>query len=192
MKKAYIRILLFVLLLTLILAGCGKKSLPVLMPAPDFHLEDADGNKVSFSDQAGKVRLVSFIYTNCTTVCPATVYWMGKLQDELKKENLFGNKVILYNITFDPERDTGEAIKEYMKKWKMDPSGWLFLRGSVEETRKTAADFGVLVQQVEDDFIHNDRIFLVDGKGQIRQTYVGSKLKVPEVLEDMKALANES
>lgn len=175
----------------LLLSGCGNKSLPVLMPAPDFHLEDPDGKPVSFSDQAGKVRLVSFIYTNCTTVCPATVHWMGKLQDELKKEKLFGNKVLLYNITFDPERDTGEAIKAYMKKWNVDPAGWLFLRGSVEDTRKTATDFGILVQQVENDFIHNDRIFLVDGKGQIRQTYVGSKLDVPKVLEDMKALSNE-
>ncbi|CCQ95503.1 SCO1/SenC/PrrC protein [[Clostridium] ultunense Esp] len=191
MRNPLLRLFLLLSAMILILVGCGKDKLPVLMPAPDFHLEDADGKPVSFSDQDGKVRLVSFIYTNCTTVCPATVHWMVKLQDELKKENLFGSKVYLYNITFDPENDTGEVIKAYMKKWKMDPTGWAFLRGSVEDTRKAAADFGVLVQKVENDFIHTDRIFLVDGKGEVRKTYVGSRLNLPEVLKDMKDLVNE-
>ena len=44
------------------------------------------------------------------------------------------------SISFDPETDTKEKIKEFGDRFYADYSGWYFLRGDQEETRKLMQD----------------------------------------------------
>lgn len=180
-------IMIFILAFTI---GCSGEKLKVYKPV-DFTLEDENGNPIKLSDENGKIRLITFLFTSCTTTCPATTHWMTKIQDEMKADGLWGKDTHFYTVTFDPETDTGEAMKEYAKKWNMDLEHWSLVRGSVEDTRAVALDFGVLVQEVENDFIHGDLAFLVDQKGQVRKYYTGSKMDPKEVLKDMKSLRKE-
>lgn len=155
----------------LLWSSFAKPKLPVIGTVAPFTLENLDGNQVTLEDTDGKVRLFYFFFSNCPDVCPVTTLRLSQVQDELKEKGLFGKDVALVSITFDPERDTKERLKEFGDKFKADYSSWYFLRGEQEKVIDLAMNsFKILVNQDKDgNFVHMDLIGLVDRKGNIRE-----------------------
>ncbi|RUS46162.1 SCO family protein [Cohnella sp. AR92] len=137
--------------------------------AADFTYNDIDGNPFTMSEQNGKVRLVYFFYSNCPDVCPPTTFMMSQVQNMLKDEGKFGDKVEFVSITIDPERDTPEALKKFFDKFNADYNGWKILRGDEKETAELARKYQLLVSKDEEgNFGHMNLIVLVDKKGRMR------------------------
>ena len=88
----------------------GDTQLPVIGPAPPFALTSQDSKPMSLADMRGKVVAVSFIYTGCPDICPLLTQKMVDVQDALGKK--FGTKIAFISISFDPERDTPEVLKD--------------------------------------------------------------------------------
>lgn len=190
--KLTVSLLLVALAISLFTWFNQGPPLPVLKQAPNFELSGLDGGKVSLGDTNGKVRLVEFLFTNCPDVCPATTYNMVKLQNELKKDGMWGNKVHFLSVTFDPERDTPQAFKTYGDKMGMDYNGWTLLTGTEKQTADVAKDFGVMVQKMKDGgFVHTvTSLFLVDQQGQIRKIYtMGEEMDNDEILKMIRQIA---
>ncbi|GAB6932606.1 SCO family protein [Calditerricola satsumensis] len=170
----------------------GASKLPVIGRVPDVKLTRVDGQSVSLRDLDGKVKLVSFIYLRCPDVCPPTTAKMAKLQNELKREGLFGRDVVFVTITIDPERDTPDALKEYAGKFGADLSGWHFLRGSLAATKAVADGFGFVFEPKGNLVIHSNRTYLVDGDHNIRQVYgMADTFDEEAVKNDILALIND-
>lgn len=147
------------------------------LKAPNFALTDLDNNKVTLADTNGKVRVVYFFYANCPDICPPTTYLMTQVQNKLKDKGTFGKDVEFMWITFDPKRDTTEALKTYEGKFDIDTSSWKFLREDSEaDTEKLMTDFGLgLVKDpATNEFSHSDVITFVDRKGVVRKYMTGS------------------
>ena len=77
---------IMVLLLIVLLAGCGKTASPGHFHASDvtgkytqadFHLTDHNGKPRSLADFQGKVVVMFFGYTHCPDVCPTTLADLG-------------------------------------------------------------------------------------------------------------------
>jgi protein SCO1/2 len=152
-----------------------KQTLPVEKAAPAFELTDLDGQKVSLESTNGKARIVYFYFANCPDVCPPTTFLLSQVQDQLQAEDKLGTKAELISITFDPERDTPEVIRDFAKRHFADLNGWRFLRGDEEKTLQLAKDFGVGVVKNEDgSYMHTNAITIVDKDGQIRKWINGS------------------
>ncbi len=154
-----------------------EQALPIEMAAPAFELEDIEGNKVSLESTAGKARIVYFYFANCPDVCPPTTYMLSEVQEKLREEKLLGTKIEMISITFDPERDTPDVIRNFAERTSVELNdGWHFLRGDEKESIKLAQDFGVGVSKLEKEqtFAHFNVITLVDGDGQIREWINGS------------------
>ncbi|AJY75740.1 SCO family protein [Paenibacillus beijingensis] len=169
-------------------------SFPMNNPAPEFELADAlGGGKVKLSDSAGKVRLVYFYWSNCPDVCPVTTFILSKVQDELKAKGLFGSKAEIQSITFDPQRDTPEAIRKYADKFHADAAGWKFLRHSDESaSAQLVKDFGLgLMKDGKGNFTHNDSIVLVDPQGSIRKYITGGMNTELTAEENAKAIVSD-
>ncbi|QHW30758.1 SCO family protein [Paenibacillus rhizovicinus] len=148
-----------------------------IMNAPSFSLNDLDNNKVTLDDTNGKVRVVYFFYANCPDICPPTTALMTQVQNKLKDKGTFGKDVDFLWVTFDPKRDTTEALKSYSSKFDIDTSGWKFLReDNAEETEKLMRDFGLslLKDEKSNTFTHTDTITFVDRKGVVRKYMTGS------------------
>lgn len=147
--------------------------------APSFKLTSIDGEEVSLENTNGKVRVVYFYFANCPDVCPPTTYLLSQVQDELKNQKVFGSDVEFLSVTFDPERDTPEAIRKFIDKipGDIDQSGWKFLRGdSEEDTKKLMMDFGLGLIKDEKTglYTHSDTITFIDREGKIRKYMTGS------------------
>lgn len=171
-----------------------KESLPVLQAAPSFELKDIDGNDVSLASTNGKARIVYFYFANCPDVCPPTTFLLSQVQEQLNKEGKLGKEAELISITFDPERDTPEAIRSFAERNYADPAnGWRFLRGEDDESAmKLAEDFGVGVKKdaENDSFMHFNVITLVDKEGQVREWINGSdeELTAEKIVAELNKL----
>lgn len=77
----------------------------------DFTLVDGAGKTVTEQDFRGKYMLVYFGFTHCPDICPTSLLL---IQNALNKLNGKGKKVVPVFITLDPERDTPEAVGQYV------------------------------------------------------------------------------
>jgi len=169
-----------------------KSRIPVLKTVSDFTLDNIDGSRFQLSRSNGKVRLVSFIFTHCPDICPATTRNMADLQDQLKAEGLFGEKVAFLTVSFDPERDTPDVLRKYARAFDADPSGWYFLRGDEQAVKQVAKDFGVaVVKQPDGSYMHTTRIFLLDQDGNMRRIYgMAEEMNLEQIAADIRQLAD--
>lgn len=183
------RILPFVVLVA---AGCGvwgdaRAPKPADPPPVDldypvgaFALTERSGKQVTDKDLRGSIWVGSFIFTRCTSTCPAVTNTMARLQAELKDE-LKGGTVKLVTFTVDPARDDLKALNDYANSRQADPNNWLFLTGDektihalMREQFKQAVERKVGPDvKPGDEFDHGTRLVLVDKNGVIRAMYEG-------------------
>ena len=181
------------LVLTLALAGPPAESrLPVIQPAPDFALAGADGRPVALKQLRGKAVLVGFIFTTCSGSCPATTHRMAKVQEAIARQADLKDRVQLVSITLDPESDTPEVLRGYMRLYDVDASNWSFVTGPVDDVRKTVAAWGMWARPAANGQLdHPSRVFLVDPRGRVREIYNLDFLRVPWVLDDLRLVLGE-
>ena len=181
------------------------KVLPDLSPAPTYQLVDQHAQPFGSEDLDGKVALYNFVFTHCTTVCPAMTSQMLQVQHRLEDQGLLGSDVELVTITFDPERDTPERLAEYAASVKASDTGWHWLTGDLIEIKQlVGGEFGVYFERVpldEDtqstghdhegyDFVHSTVFVIVDGSGEIRAEYQ-QMLDIDQTLRDIRLVVRE-
>ena len=91
---------------------------------PDLEVVNQAGRPIRFySDLVkGKVVVINFIFTSCTTVCPV----MGVNFASLRK--LTGDSVELISISVDPDVDTPERLRTWAAGFKVGPP-WTLVTG---------------------------------------------------------------
>jgi len=124
------------------MAGLSTPPVPLGARVPDFALIDQARRRVTHSSLVGKVVVVNFVYTRCALpqFCLRMANAFGALQKRFAQD--LGRDLVLLTITFDPERDTPEALASYASRWQADGIGWRFLTGSPEDIRRVCALFG--------------------------------------------------
>jgi protein SCO1/2 len=124
------------------MAGFTTPPVAIGAAMPDFALIDQQRARVTLAGFAGKVVVVNFVYTRCALpqFCLRMSNNFGALQRRFSRE--LGGDLVLLTITFDPERDTPEALASYASRWQANPAGWHFLTGSTAEIRRVCALFG--------------------------------------------------
>ena len=170
-----------------------SSRLAVISPAPGFTLTDQNGKPATLSESKGKVLLVSFVFTTCNGTCPATTHRMAAVQQELKRTGLWNTSNVQFlSITLDPERETPEVLRKYMKLYDLDGAGWQFLSGPQETLAKTIAAWGMWAKAAANGQIdHPSRIFLVDPNGRQREIYSLETLDPEAVANDVATVLNE-
>ncbi|HRQ37444.1 MAG TPA: SCO family protein [Chloroflexota bacterium] len=144
--------------------------LPEPQPAPDIILESADG-PVSLHDFAGQYTFVYFGYRFCPDVCPIT---MGKLKQVKADLGDRGDEMAVVMITVDPERDTPDALAEYMDYFD---SSFVGLSGDQEAIDAIGKPFGLYYHQHQGTETsgymvdHTASFFLLDRDANIIMAY---------------------
>jgi protein SCO1/2 len=166
------------------MAGLSVAPLEIGVRVPDFTLIDQARRRFTLSSLAGKIVVVNFIYTRCALpqFCLRVSNNFGVLQKRFQQE--LGRDVVLLTITFDPERDTPEALAAYASQWKADPGTWRFLTGPVADVRKVCALFGVEYFPDEGLMDHTLRTAVIDRRGTLVANIEGNTYS-PEQLGDL-------
>jgi protein SCO1/2 len=109
---------------------------------PNAELRDQNGAPLRFaSDVAGnRIMALSFIYTDCQTVCPVVSGIFAKLQDRLGDK--LAQDVRMVSLSIDPATDTPERLKAYAERFHASPE-WLWLTGEKAQVDALLRGLGV-------------------------------------------------
>ena len=165
------------------LASAGSRFEGALMPegvrAPDFDLQDQDGEPISMREFRGDPVIVTFLYTTCEDTCPLQAQTIRGALDQL------GHDVPAIAIAVDPPRDTPERARAFLVEQRA--IGRLdFVLGSRAELRRLWEGFAIRPQSVTQE--HQARITLVDRRGYQRVGYPGSQATPERLAHDLRLL----
>lgn len=111
--------------------------------------------------------------------------------------SLFLDEPDLVFVTFsvDPETDTPEVMKQYQNSYKIQNKNWSFLTGNAESIYRLARQ-GFYISGFYDvdnqDFVHSEKVILVDKSGIIRGYYDATdKEEVERLKTEIKVLKKE-
>jgi protein SCO1/2 len=156
--------------------------MPPNLRAPDFELENQDGEKVSMRDLRGEPVVVTFLYTNCNDTCPAQAQTTRGALDEL------GEDLPALAIAVDPPRDTAESARAFLAEQRV--TGRLdFVLGSRSQLRPIWDGFYIAPQTVTQE--HQARFTLVDKRGFQRVGYPGFEATPERLAHDLRILQAE-
>ena len=138
---------------------------PVSLSEMEFRLSDHVGDEVGPETLIGRPAMVFFGFPYCPDVCPTTLSDISGWLDDLGEEAEGMNVVF---ITVDPERDTVEAMAEYVGYFHPSIRGWT---GPEEEIARAVQGFRARYERVPTDggdytMNHTASVFLFDAAGQ--------------------------
>jgi protein SCO1/2 len=133
------------------------------------------GKQVTLNDPElkDKILIVDFFFTSCPSICPSLTRNMKKMQDAFNKTDTV---LRFISITVDPARDSSEKLKAYGDKYNINHDTWWMLTGdkqviydlAMKEFKANIAD-----TDVDTNFIHTDKFFLLDKSRVVRGWYSG-------------------
>ena len=153
------------------------------MTIPDTLLLDQDGREVRFYSDLieGRVVVMNFVFTTCTTICPPMGANFGRLQKEMGER--VGTDFEMISVSVDPAVDTPQRLKAWAEKFGRDP-GWTLVTGSKVEVDKLLKALKVFTPDKTD---HSPILLLGDdSRGEWTRAYgLASPSKLAEMIEDL-------
>ena len=115
----------------------------------DAVLITQEGKPFRFTDEAvaGRILVVDFVYTSCTTYCPVASALMNKVREQLGAN--VGRDVLLLSVSVDPRRDTPARLAAYAQKFGPAP-GWIWLTGAQPAVTAVLKGMGTYTANFED------------------------------------------
>lgn len=149
---------------------------------------DQEGKQLVLAQLAGKPVLISMFYASCPHACPMLISDIKRVEKALDPEVRKDLRVVL--VTFDPERDTTEALRKLRNAHGVDTARWSFLRTDPDKVRELAAVLGIRYRFASDGSIgHSSVITLLDKKGAIAGRLEGARQPNEELVKKVIAAA---
>lgn len=143
--------------------------LPHLGDVPPFSLTAQSGEQSGDAMMRGKISIVDFIFTSCTSICPVMSGRMAYMQ------GILGTlpEMQFISISVDPETDTPGVLTDYATRYGAIPGKWYFLTGGREAIYTLTREGFHLGLDTEglDVIIHSQKFILVDDSLRIRGYY---------------------
>lgn len=145
--------------------------------------------------------LMTFFYTSCPDgMCPALILRLRRAQ-EAAAANGYGEDVQLLAMTFDPERDTEDALRTFADQQGVDleAGNWDFLRPERYETAKEILTdrIGLPLKKVDAEkydsleyqFPHYNLVLLANEDGIVERAYPrGATVEISRVVDDLETV----
>ena len=137
-------------------------------PAPGFTLTDQFGRSVSLSSFRGKVVLLAFNDSECTTICPLTSTAMLDAKAMLGRA---GDQVQLLGIDANPKSTSVEDVFSYSQLHGM-LTAWHFLTGSLPQLQRVWKAYDIEAAIEAGEVAHTPALFVIDPQGRERKLYL--------------------
>ena len=151
-----------------------------------FDLVTHLGTPFNLDSLKGKWSFVFFGYTNCPDVCPTTLATLAQMDKEINRIKDAGQATQVVFVSVDPERDTPEALSQYVPYF--DPA-FIGVTGNPADIEALTRQLGILHMRVDEDdsknylVDHSASILLFNPRGQLR-AHFGAPHVASEIAQD--------
>jgi cytochrome oxidase Cu insertion factor (SCO1/SenC/PrrC family) len=182
--------------------AAGSYTLHAIMRAPNGPVLDTEGRRLPLSRfTAGKITLLSFIYTSCADArgCPLASQILHTVRHRVSEDADLRDHVRLVSLSFDPARDTPAVMRHYAAAAPPNGVEWAFLTTERPRALVPLLDgFGQDVR-IEVDahgrpagpLAHVLKVFLLDEQAVVREIYTTAYLYPEVIMNDIKTLRLE-
>jgi len=158
----------------------------------DFNLVNQQAKNVNLKSWQNKIIIADFFFTSCPAVCPKMTASLKKVLEHFPGDN----RIEVNSFSIDPERDDVNKLSVYAARFGITER-WNFLTGDkIEIYRLARKSFLVVATDGdggENDFIHSEKLILIDTKKRIRGFYDGTDPgDVKLLINDIRKLKQEN
>jgi len=157
----------------------------------DYALRDTEGRTIRLADLRGKPLVVSFVYTGCFQVCPASTQFLAKAVAQAERtlgRGAFRVATIGFNLPFD----SPPAMRTFARKFGLASPNWLFLTPEAETLERLVADFGFRYEATAAGFDHLLQVSIVDASGRVYRQVYGDEFDAPLFVGPLLELAQNA
>jgi cytochrome oxidase Cu insertion factor (SCO1/SenC/PrrC family) len=154
--------------------------------APDFRLANQFGQPMSLSQFRGKVVILAFADSQCTTVCPLTTVSMTEARSLL---GAAGDQVQLLGIDANPAATSVSDVMSYSRAHSM-VNQWDFLTGSSAQLQAVWKAYHIAVQIQSGQIDHTPALYVIDQRGREQKIYLTS-MAYASISQEAQVLAQE-
>ncbi|MGA9860030.1 MAG: redoxin domain-containing protein [Solirubrobacteraceae bacterium] len=137
-------------------------------PAPNFALTDQFGKRVSLGSFRGKVVILAFNDSECTTICPLTTTAMVDAKAMLGPA---ASRVALLGIDANPTANAIADVRAYSELHGM-VHRWDFLTGSLSQLKAVWKAYKIDVAIERGQIDHTPALFMIDPRGRLARLYL--------------------
>ena len=137
-------------------------------PAPSFTLRNQFNRPVSLARFRGKVVLLAFIDSQCTTICPLTTTAMLDAKRLLGRA---GASVQLLGVNANPSATSVGDVLAYTEAHGM-MGRWQFVTGDVAQLRRVWHAYGIEDEIIRGLIDHTPALYVIDPQGRLRKVYM--------------------
>ena len=157
------------------------------VPAPDFSLTNQFGQRISLSAFRGKVVILAFTDSECTTVCPLTTQSMLAAKDLLGKA---ATQVQLLGIDANPAATKISDVMAYSRSHGM-VNQWDFLTGTLPELKAVWKHYDIYVQITQGQVDHTPALYIIDARGREQKVYL-TTMAYASITQAAQVMAQEA
>ena len=155
-------IFLFLMLPVFLSIQGQKEDLVASFKGSTFSLKDVNNNIITEKSFEGPLTAIFFGFTNCPDVCPMTLANIDQVMEKLDEADK--EKLKVFFVSIDPQRDNPEIIKEYLSSFKNKIYG---ITGDPGKIFLLSKSWGVLSEKIFNDdgsylINHSSSILLLD------------------------------
>ena len=154
--------------------------------APGFTLTNQFGQRMSLGQFRGKVIMLGFEDSECTTVCPLTTESMLLAKELLGQA---GSKVQLLGVDANPDATATSDVMAYSKAHGM-VNQWDFLTAPLPQLKSVWKAYGIDVQIEQGQIDHTPALYVIDARGVLQKVYL-TQMAYSSVGQQAQVLAKE-
>jgi cytochrome oxidase Cu insertion factor (SCO1/SenC/PrrC family) len=154
--------------------------------APDIKLVNQFGQPMSLSQFRGKVVILAFSDSECTTVCPLTTQSMVLAKELLGKA---GESVQLLGVDANPDATKVSDVMSYSQAHGM-VNQWDFLTGSIAQLKAVWKSYNIEVQIEAGQIDHTPALYVINSQGILEKLYL-TTMAYSSVTQSAQVLATE-
>ena len=155
--------------------------------APNFTLTDQFDKPVSLSTFRGKVVMLAFNDSECTTICPLTTTAMVDAKRMLGSS---GSKVALLGIDANPHATSVKDVRSYSELHGMTHA-WEFGTATRTHLEQVWKAYHIDVEINAGQIDHTPALYLISPQGKLERLYL-TQMSYSSVTQEAQILAHEA
>ena len=158
-----------------------------------FSMTDQHGLYITNQHIKDKIHIANFMFTRCTSICPRMTNNLKVIQETFKADD----DLVMLSFSVTPWLDSVPELQRFSERYEITSKNWHLLTGTTDEIYRLArqsyfAEEALGFTKDSTDFLHTERVLLVDKNKHIRGVYNATlPLEIEQLQQDILNLKKE-